>query len=530
MGTGLHPNTGTNSVKAELYSSSSSDTPGTKPLRLHTASARSPVIPPRSTPTDSGLPQAPRTSRPTPTYWVVFKEANSGAASYDVTRVATGAENPGAASGWSIGDSTLRYVASAEHSKLGGRFSSSQPILARSLRIQRGDKQRLGSGRFHVAPQLQSATVDGYTLTLAYDEPLDEAAPPPLSAFTVKVGGSPGWIRSLVVDQSDVRVYVADPVGGGTVTVDYTVPTDEEAGRVRDTSGNAAASLSGQAATNNTTDQVAPLLQTATVNEHIVTLTYDETLDETVTPHSTAYTVKVGGDPHLASSVVVDQTVVRVHLADPVAMGDTVTVDYTVPTSVAFRVRDPAGNAVVSLTGQAVTNNTTSSGGGGSRSDEQDPPGVPEGLAVALQQSGKLKATWKAPGSGPAPTGYTVQWKAAVDAWEDPGVVSETDVTKTSYVIGGLTDGVEYAARVVATRDGADSDSLRGGHRHAAGDHASRAFVGRSGRRRADPHIQRSAGHGHDPSRVRLRGDRGGRQPGSGCRDGVRQRGHPHIW
>ena len=44
-----------------------------------------------------------------------------------------------------------------------------------------------------------------------------------------------------------------------------------------------------------------------------------------------------------------------------------------------------------------------------------------------------------------------------MDAWEDPGVVSETEVTKTSYVIGGLTDGVEYAARVVATRDGANS-------------------------------------------------------------------------
>ena len=105
------------------------------------------------------------------------------------------------------------------------------------------------------------------------------------------------------------------------------------------------------------------------------------------------------------------------------------------------------------------SNDTTSSGGGGGgeRSDEQDPPGVPESLEVALQQSGGLKAAWTAPGSGPAPTGYTVQWKAAVDAWDDPAVVSETEVTRTSYVIGGLTDGVEYTARVVATRDGTDS-------------------------------------------------------------------------
>ena len=57
----------------------------------------------------------------------------------------------------------------------------------------------------------------------------------------------------VAVGQTSVTLLLASAVAAGdTVTVDYTVPTDESAARLQDQSGNAAESFSGQAATNNT--------------------------------------------------------------------------------------------------------------------------------------------------------------------------------------------------------------------------------------------------------------------------------------
>ena len=103
------------------------------------------------------------------------------------------------------------------------------------------------------APQLQSATVDGSTLTLTYNEDLDTGVTPPADAFAVTVNGASRSIIGVGVGESSVVLFPSPAVeAGDTVTVAYTVPTGESPAGLQDVSGNAAESFRGQAVTNNT--------------------------------------------------------------------------------------------------------------------------------------------------------------------------------------------------------------------------------------------------------------------------------------
>ena len=204
-------------------------------------------------------------------------------------------------------------------------------------------------------------------------------------------------------------------------------------------------------------DETAPELRSAAVDGAALTLTYNEDLDTGVTLPESAFAVMVGDATRSLDSVSVSGSAVTLTLATAVESGDTVTADYTVPTGEsANMLQDASGNAAESFSGQAVTNNTTSSGT--PRTAPTPAPGAPNILKVARHESGKLLASWSAPDSGATPTGYTAQWKESVDDWDDADDVSEANVKGTSHVITGLTDGVEYAVRVIARKDDADSD------------------------------------------------------------------------
>ena len=110
-----------------------------------------------------------------------------------------------------------------------------------------------GTPRETTPPELATATVDGTTLTLTYDEDLDENSEPSADAFSVTAGGTGRAVDGVSVSGSSVMLTLGSAVTPeDTVTVSYTVPTDAAAPRIQDEAGNPAASFSGQDVENNT--------------------------------------------------------------------------------------------------------------------------------------------------------------------------------------------------------------------------------------------------------------------------------------
>ena len=93
--------------------------------------------------------------------------------------------------------------------------------------------------------------MDGATLTITYNNHLDQGVTLPASAFTVTVAGNVRTVSSASVSGRAVTLTL-DPAAesGEAVTVSYARPDGPSF--IRDTQGNTAGSFSGETATNNT--------------------------------------------------------------------------------------------------------------------------------------------------------------------------------------------------------------------------------------------------------------------------------------
>ena len=113
-------------------------------------------------------------------------------------------------------------------------------------------------------------------------------------------------------------------------------------------------------------------------------------------------------------------------------------------------------------------------------------PDAPQSLNVSQDDTGTLDVSWEAPASdgGSAITGYKVQWKSGSEDYDgSAGSTRQAEVTdpaSRTHTITGLTDGVEYAVRVIAVNDvgdGPPSDEATGTPRETTPPELSTATV-----------------------------------------------------
>ena len=125
-------------------------------------------------------------------------------------------------------------------------------------------------------PMLDSATVNGATLTLTYGESLDGGSQPTSGMYSVTANGSPVTVTNASVSGATVTLTLATAVASGaTVTVGYSGTA------IQDVAGNDAALLSAQSVNNTTTpptDTTAPFVVGAGFATNSVTLTFSEPL------------------------------------------------------------------------------------------------------------------------------------------------------------------------------------------------------------------------------------------------------------
>ena len=216
--------------------------------------------------------------------------------------------------------------------------------------------------------QTAETSADGAKIILTYDEILDSANPPITANFQVTVFGESRDVSSVSVSGTTVDLTLSKTIRTGqTVTVTYNDPTadfdDQKA--IQDRAGNDADSLTPQDVTNSSTvaDTTPPRFVRAVMSTDggSIVLTYNEVLDDSNQPATTAFTVTAAGQSAVISSVDVGGRDVAVNLTNTVASGAVVKVTYGDPTSNndTNAIQDRAGNDAASLNDQAVTNDSS---------------------------------------------------------------------------------------------------------------------------------------------------------------------------
>ena len=296
------------------------------------------------------------------------------------------------------------------------------------------------------APRLERAAMstDGLSITLVYDEALDDAAGPAASDFAVEVDGESADLSSnsaVTVSGRNVVLRLASAVRElQDVTVSYTDPTSgDDANAIQDAGGNDAADLDDHKVTNASTvlDQQPPVFQSVAMSTDgaTITLTYDEVLDSANGPATANFQLMVQGERRDVSDVTVSGKTVELEPGTAITTGQTVTVTYNDPTAGTndlFAIQDRSGNDAASLIDQDVTNTS-----------EVSDSTAPEFVRAVMSSDGRS---------------ITLTYDEVLDGTSGPGT---TDFSVTVDEVSAEPSQVSVSSRTVLLQLGTGVQSLQ---------------------------------------------------------------------
>ena len=169
-------------------------------------------------------------------------------------------------------------------------------------------------------------------------------------------------------------------------------------------------------------------------------LDYDEDLDEQSEPEPRYFTVTAAGATVTVSRVRIDADEVTLELAESVARGASVRLDYDAPSR--DPIQDEVGNEAEDLRDEAVTNDTDSN-------DEL--PGPPRSLTATADGRTAIDLSWRRPSDvgGSSITGYRIEVSSdAESTWSI--LERNTNETATEYTHSRLEAGTTRHYRVFA--------------------------------------------------------------------------------
>ncbi len=233
-----------------------------------------------------------------------------------------------------------------------------------------------------------SLVVNGPTLTLRYDEMLDESSEPAFDAFSVTVGGAPGEVTGVSIADSTVTLTLLTPVGASDeVRLSYTAPDGTDATPVQDLVGNNAPDITDRLVRNATPPHPTPPPGVAvsfgagqyTATEGGTAATVTVMLDKdpertveiplTATPGDNVEASDYSGVPDtiVFESGERERTFAFIALADQEEEApETVTLDFGVPLPTGVEVGSPATTVVTIHVGGSSGGSSGGSGGSGS--------------------------------------------------------------------------------------------------------------------------------------------------------------------